>query len=320
MRQAMRDAEVGDAVYAEDPTINRLERTVAKLLGKEAAIFVATGTMANTLGIRLHADPGDEVIAEATCHPVMFEAGGSAVFSSVIFKTVAAPRGILEPALVQPVLHDPVYYRPTQKALLIENTHNRGGGSVYTVDGITNLCKLAHERSLKVHMDGARLWNACIAGKASPAQYARDVDTVSVCFSKGLGAPVGSVLAGSVADIDRAWHYRHMLGGSWRQAGVLAAAALYALANNFKRLSEDHANAARLAQGIRSRLGLDVVNRVETNMVFFNHPEAGRLVAALAERNVLVAEAAPGVIRCVTHLDVDREDIDRALDAMAEAA
>jgi threonine aldolase len=317
MRQAMRDAEVGDAVYAEDPTVNRLERTVARLLGKEAALYVATGTMSNALAIRLAASPGDEVIADANCHPVYYEAGGPSAFSGVVFKTVAAPRGILTTDLVSPLMHDPVYYRPTQKALLIENTHNRGGGAVYAVGTVRALAALAHERGLRLHMDGARLWNACIAAKVSPAEFCREVDTISVCFSKGLGAPVGSVLAGSAQDIERAWHYRHMLGGTWRQAGILAAAALYALSNNFKRLTEDHANAQRLAMALSSRLGLEVVNKVETNMVFFKHPETPRVVAALKEKNVIVSEADPGVLRCVTHLDVDREDIDAAVEILA---
>jgi threonine aldolase len=315
MRQAVAVAEVGDTVYNEDPTVRRLEETVARRLGKEAALYVATGTMANLLGIRLCAEPGDEVVAEATAHPILYEAGGAATFSGVIFKGVRGERGLMTPAQVEAALYAPAYYRPRQRAVLIENTHNRGGGSIYPVETLREIAALAHGRGLRVHLDGARLWNASVATGVPMQELAACADTVSVCFSKGLGAPVGSAIAGRAADIERAWHFRHMLGGSWRQAGLLAAAALYAVEHHVERLAEDHANARKLADGL-SRMGLSILNRVETNMVYFALPEAERRLQILARRNVLMSEIDKDEVRCVTHLDVDAADIETALAAV----
>lgn len=319
MREAMRTAEVGDAVYGEDPTVNRLEQRVARLLGKESALYVASGTMANTLAIRLCVEPGDEVVCEANCHPVFYEAGGSCAFSGVLFKTVTGSRGIMDPDDVEAALYDPVYYRPRQRAVLVENTHNRGGGAVYPLETLERLVKLASGRGLRLHMDGARLWNASVASGMELHRIVEGFDTVSVCFSKGLGAPVGSVLAGSRQDIERAWHYRHMLGGSWRQAGILAAGALYALEHNIEGLAQDHLNAQKLMQGLAD-CGFEIINKVETNMVYFGHEQAGGLVDQLKARGVLMAQIRPGVIRCVTHRDVDQADIDRAVDCAADIA
>lgn len=315
MREAMKVAVVGDAVYAEDPTVLELESTVAELLGKEAALYVASGTMANTLAIRLCGEPGDEVIAEANCHPVFYEAGGSAAFSGVIFKTIPSARGIITAEEVEEAIFAPAYYRPRQTAVLLENTHNRGGGTVYPLTVLQDIHQVARNHGLRVHIDGARLWNASVASGISLAAYASCADTVSVCFSKGLGAPVGSVLAGSKADIERAWHYRHMLGGSWRQAGIIAAGALYALKHNLPRMGEDHENARCLARGLSQR-GFDVLNQVETNMCYFALPDASAELERLAGQGVLMTEIRPGVVRCVTHLDVDRDDVDRALECL----
>ena len=320
MRRAIGQAEVGDAAFAKDPTVNLLEERVARLLEKEAALYVVSGTMANALAIRLCCEAGDEVIAESNCHPVYYEAGGSGAFSGVIFKTVPGERGIIEPEQVAAAIYDYAYYRPVQRAVLIENTHNRGGGTVYPLETIRAIAEVARPRGLRLHMDGARLWNASVATGVSMADYARPFDTVSVCFSKGMGAPVGSVLAGSRKDIERAWHYRHMLGGTWRQAGLLAAGALHALDHHFDRLAEDHENAARLGRGLQERCGLTVVNRVETNMVYFEHPCASALVDSLKGRKILMNEIRPGVVRCVTHLGVDAEDMDRVIETVAENA
>jgi len=313
MRKAMMEAQVGDVVYNEDPTVKRLEREVAGLLGKEAAIFLPSGTMANTIAIRLCAGPGDEVVAESNSHPIFYEAGGAAAFSGVIFKAIPGDRGLLTARQVQEAIYAPAYYRPIQTAVLIENTHNRGGGTVYPVELVRDISEVARNHGLRVHMDGARLWNASVASTVPMAEYARHADTVSVCFSKGLGAPVGSALAGSVEDIERAWHFRHMLGGSWRQAGILAAGALYAIKHNVPRLSQDHENATRLAEGLES-CGLELLNRVETNMVYFALPDADRKLKYLAEHNILMSEVRPDVVRCVTHLDLDAEDVDCGLE------
>ncbi|MBM4352309.1 MAG: aminotransferase class I/II-fold pyridoxal phosphate-dependent enzyme [Deltaproteobacteria bacterium] len=315
MRAAMAAAEVGDTVYNEDPTVLALEARIARLLGKEAALYVPTGTMANILAIRLRAEPGDELVIESEAHPVYYEAGGAGAFSGALFKTVRGDRGILEVDDVARVLYAPVYYRPRQTALLLENTHNRGGGIVYPLERVKALAELARSHGLKVHMDGARLWNASVAARVPVSEYAAPCDTVSVCFSKGLGAPVGSALAGSRADIERAWHYRHMLGGSWRQAGILAAAALYALDHHVERLAKDHANAALLARGLE-QLGLAVTNRVETNMVYFRHPEAEKLATRLEDAGIRTSAVEPDTIRCVTHLDVDGQDVAAALDVL----
>lgn len=315
MRAAMADAEVGDAVYGEDPTINRLEARVAALLGKEAALFVPTGTMANTLAIRLCCEGGDEVLCEAYCHPVYFEAGGSGAFSGAIFKTIPGDRGIVTAQAFEEFLYEPVYYRPRQTAILIENTHNRGGGTVYPMEEVAAIGKLARARGLRMHIDGARLWNASVASGHSMVDYAAHATTVSVCFSKALGAPVGSALVGSRADIERARHYRHMLGGTWRQAGIIAAGALYALDNHIDGLAQDHLHAQRLATGLQE-LGYAVVNRVETNMVYFELPDMDNSLAKLQEEQIRMSPVRPGVVRCVTHLDVDAEGIERTLQAL----
>ncbi len=319
MRAAMADAEVGDAVYGEDPTINKLEARVAALLGKEAALYVPTGTMANTLAIRLCCEGGDEVLCEAYCHPVYFEAGGSGVFSGAIFKTIAGQRGIVTAKAFEEMLYDPAYYRPRQTAILVENTHNRGGGTVYPMEEVAAIGELARGHGLRLHIDGARLWNACIASGHSPADYASHANTVSVCFSKALGAPVGSALVGSREDIERARRYRHMLGGTWRQAGIIGAAALYALDHHLDGLARDHLLAQRLAAGLMEA-GYKVANRVETNMVYFELPEMDQKLARLLELKIRMSPVGPGVVRCVTHLDVDEEDIERTLQVLGELA
>lgn len=317
MRAAMAAADVGDAVYGEDPTINQLEARVATLLGKEAALYVPTGTMANTLAIRLCGEAGDEVLCEAHCHPVYYEAGGSGAFSGTLFKAVPGDRGIVTAAQFEELLYEPIYYRPTQRAILIENTHNRGGGTIYPLTEVAAIGQLARNHGLRVHMDGARLWNASVASQVPVAEYAAHVDTVSVCFSKALGAPVGSALAGSRADIEKARHYRHMLGGTWRQAGILAAGALYALDHHLDGLARDHALATRLATGLQE-CGFDLVNRVETNMVYVALPDMEANLARLQEQRIRMSAVRPGVVRCVTHLDVDEEDIEQTLRTMRE--
>ena len=319
MREAMLSAEVGDAVYGEDPTVNALETRGAALLGKEAAIYVVSGTMANTLAIRLSCTPGDEIVLEEGAHPHHYEGGGPPAFSGVTVRTVPSTHGIMAPQDVEAVLHPGDYYRPCQRAIALENTSNRGGGTVYPEETVCDIAALARSRGLRLHLDGARLWNAHVASGNSMADMAAPFDTVSVCFSKGMGAPVGSLLAGTREDIDRAWHFRHMLGGSWRQAGVLAAGALYAMDHHLTRLAEDHDNATRLAEGLEA-LGLEVTNPVETNMVYFRPLDPDGLVARLEQHGVRMGLPKPGYIRAVTHLVVDRAGIERALEVLAKVA
>jgi len=319
MREAMLSAEVGDTVYGEDPSVLALEERGAALLGKEAALYVVSGTMANALAIRLTCAPGDELILEEGAHPHHYESGGPPAFSGVTVRTVPGAHGIMAPEDVAAVLHPEDYYRARQRGVAVENTSNRGGGTIYPMETIRAIADLARSRDLRLHLDGARLWNAHAASGISMAELAAPFDTVSVCFSKGLGAPVGSLLAGSRKDIDRAWRYRHMLGGTWRQAGILAAGASYALDHHVERLTEDHDNAARLAAGLAA-LGLEVANPVETNMVYFRHPDPDELAERMETRGVRICTAKPGILRAVTHLDVDRADIERALAVIGEVA
>jgi len=319
MREAMLSAEVGDTVYDEDPSVKALEARGGALLGKEAAMYVVSGTMANTLAIRLACTPGDELVLEEGAHPYHYEGGGPPAFSGVTLRTVVGTAGIMAPADVAAALHPGKYYRARQRCVAVENTSNRGGGTVYPEETVRAIADIARAQSLRLHLDGARLWNAHIASGTSMAALAAPFDTVSVCFSKGLGAPVGSLLAGSREDIRRAWHLRHMLGGTWRQAGILAAGASYALDHHVARLAEDHDNAALLAAGLAA-LGLEVTNRVETNMVYFRHADAEGLAERLEYRLVRISPVEPGVLRAVTHLDIDRAGIERALAVIGEVA
>ncbi len=319
MREAMLSAEVGDNVYGEDPTIRTLEARGAQLLGKEAALYVVSGTMANTLAIRLTCTPGDELVLEEGAHPHHYEAGGPPAFSGATVRTVPSTHGIMDPADVLAALHPGDYYRPCQRGIAVENTSNRGGGTVYPMETVLAIADIARANGLRLHLDGARLWNAKVASGLPLADLAAPFDTVSVCFSKGMGAPVGSLLAGSQEDIDRAWHFRHMLGGSWRQAGILAAGALHALDHHIPRLADDHAHATRLAAGLVA-MGLEVTNPVETNMVYFRHPEPEALVGRMQARGVRMGLPKPGFIRAVTHMDVDGAGIERALAVIGEVS
>ena len=318
MRRAMFAATVGDDVFAEDPTINALQEKAARLLGKEAAIFVASGTMANQLSIKAHTQPGDEVIIEAGAHAMNFEGGAGAVLSGVQFFGVPGSRGIIDAAQVEAAIRVDDVHFPVSRLIVIENTHNRGGGSVFPLGKIQQIRELATRRGLRMHMDGARLWNACVATGTSPAAYAAPFDSVSVCLSKGLGCPVGSLVLGSKDFIKRVRRFRKMVGGGWRQAGFLAAAGIYALDHHIDRLQEDHRKALKLAQGLAEIKNV-VINpaEVETNILFFDVSRVERtaqeVAAAAKAKGVLLHPTAKTRIRCVTHLDVSFEDIDHAL-------
>lgn len=319
MRQAMAEAEVGDDVYGEDPTVTRLEGETAELLGKEAALFVPSGTMGNQLALRCHTEPGDEIVLEANAHIYYFEGGAPAAFSGVMCRCLTGQRGVFTAADVAAVLRprDP-HFAPT-RLICLENTHNRGGGSIWPLEQITGLAALAKDRDLRMHLDGARLWNAAATTGIAEREYARWFDSVNVCFSKGLGAPVGSALAGTRPFIERARRFRKQLGGGMRQAGVIAAGALHALRHHRQRLAEDHANARTLAEGLACLPGIELdLATVQTNIVIFRVTAmpASVLVAQLKESGVLMLSTGPDTIRAVTHLNVSAEDIAVALAAV----
>lgn len=320
MRRAMAEAMVGDDVFGEDPTVNELEAQTAVVLGKEAALFVPSGTMANQIAVRTHTEHGDEIVVESSAHIYYYEAGGPAALSGVMCRCVTGRRGIFSGADLEAVLRPPDQHFPPTRLVCIENTHNRGGGSVWRLDQIADVAAVAKRRGLRLHMDGARLWNAAVATGVSERDLAAPFDSVSVCFSKGLGAPVGSALAGSKEFIARARRFRKQFGGGMRQAGIIAAGALYALHNHRSRLAEDHANAKRLAQGLSRLPGVAIdVESVETNIVLFRvtGSSATEFVRKLDALGVRMLATGADTIRAVTNLNVSGEDITVALEIIA---
>jgi threonine aldolase len=321
MRRAMAEAEVGDDVFGDDPTVNRLQEKVASLLGKEAAIYVPSGSMANQTAIRAQTQPGDEIIAHADSHIYHYEAGAPAGLSGCSLRLVSGDRGLFCAADVQAAIRLRDSHFPQSALIVVENTHNRGGGSIWPIDPIAEIREVADESGLRMHLDGARLMNACVATGRSPSEYARYFDTVSICFSKGLGAPVGSAVAGAAETIKRVHRFRKMFGGGMRQAGIVAAGALYALEHNVDRLAEDHANARRLASALTDMPGVAIdPGNVETNIVYFDVDEAlgsaRALCEALNERDVWMLPIGPQRVRAVTHLDVSRDGIEYAISVL----
>ena len=317
MRAAMAAAEVGDDVFGEDPTIRALEERAAALAGKEASLFVPSGTMANLIACKLHTQPGDEVILERTSHLYRYEAAGFAAYAGVSTALLDGERGLLRPEQVDGAIRLADVHQPRSRLLWLEDTHNAGGGSCYPLDRLRAVVAAGRAHGLAVHLDGARVWNACIAqGLALPA-IADHIDSLSFCFSKGLGCPVGSILIGTRAFVTEARRVRKMLGGGMRQAGVLAAAALYALEHHVERLAEDHANAALLADGLDGLAGLRVRHPVETNIVLLD-TSASRLgpmevVGTLIGAGVRCLPLNATTVRFVTHLDVDRAGVEHAV-------
>jgi threonine aldolase len=319
MRRAMAEAEVGDDVWGDDPTVIELEREVAAVLGKPAALYVPSGAMGNQVSLRSHTQPGDEVFVHEFAHIVDAEQGGAAALSGVQARMLPDPLGRLDPAAIEARLRDPLDpHHARQRVVAIENTHGDCGGRVYPLALIDELTAFAHARGFAVHMDGARLWNAAAASGVAPDRIVRDVDSVSVCFSKGLGAPVGSAVAGGEEFVARARRNRKLLGGGMRQAGIVAAGALHALRHHRERLVDDHRNARALAEGLAAtrRLSLDP-ELVETNIVFA-HVAAGEdapaVAAELCAAGVLCAAADARRVRFVTHLDVDANAVSAALE------
>ncbi len=318
MRRAMAEAEVGDEQSWEDPSVNRLCERMCELLGKGAAIFLPSGTMCNIIGFAVHCRPGDEVILHRTAHPVEAEGGGPAVHAGVMLNLLDGPRGMYSAEQLRAALRSPGVKRPRQRLVSIEQTSNGGGGSVWPLAAVQAVAAVAHERGLAVHMDGARLLNAVVASGVPARDYAAPCDSVWLDLSKGLGCPVGAVLAGDRAFIDEAWRCKHLFGGAMRQSGILAAAGLYALEHHVERLAEDHANAKALAAGLADIPGIALdAGGVETNMVFIDVAGTGLTAGQFGERLLALGLRIGGRdgtrMRAVTHLDVTRAQIDEAV-------
>lgn len=321
MRQAMAEAEVGDDVMGEDPTVNELQDRVAKLFKKDAALFVPSGTMANLVSILAQTTPGDAIILAEDAHPYRFEAANVARIGGLLTRTIPTESGILSRELVEPRIvksFDPHLAETTLVA--IENTTNMGGGQIYELDTIAEIADVARLYGMKVHCDGARIFNGVAATGISPATFTKDVDTVSFCFSKGLGAPVGSMVVCDGETFVKAHKMRKMLGGGMRQAGILAAAALYALDHHVDRLKEDHRRAAAFREGLENTPGLRFPLPSPTNIVFLETADAPAMVSALANLDVLVYALGPKRVRAVFHLDLTDDEVDRAIEAFKAAA
>ena len=317
MRRAMVEAEVGDEQRFADPTVNALQERVAELLGHEAALFLPSGTMCNQIGIRLHVRPGDALILHASAHPIVAEGGGPAAHAGAMIVAVEGEGGMFDAEAVRGALSTPGNRYEAPSALVtVEQTTNMGGGRVWPLERMRGVVEAAREAGLRTHLDGARLMNAVVASGVAAAEYASLFDTAWIDFTKGLGAPVGACLAGSADLIEEAWRYKQMMGGALRQAGIVAAAGLYALDHNVERLAEDHDNARALAAGLAELPGVSIdPSKVETNIVIFEVDDARRRFAELAEAGVEVTPVGPTRLRAVTHLDVDRAAIERALEA-----
>ncbi len=326
MRDAMAGARVGDDVYGDDPTVNALEARTAELLGKEAAVFVPTGTMSNQIGVRTHTEPGDLVLIDRSAHIVRGESGAGAALSGVSMKMLPGRDGIFTAADVDAAIEpehpfNPIHLESPPRLLCMENTHNRGGGTVWPLEQVEDVCAAARRHGLATHLDGARLWHATAASGVPEARFAAPFDTVNVCFSKGLGAPVGSALAGSEELVARARRFKQQFGGGFRQAGILAAAALYALEHHRAGLSGDVANARALACGIARIDGLETdLDRVQSNLVRFEVTAmpAGAFAIRCHARGLYLLPQGESGVRAVTHRDVSRPDVDQALEIMED--
>ena len=321
MLQAMITAEVGDDIMGEDPTVNRLERSVADMFGHEAAVFACSGTQSNQMGVRVHCLPGDELLINETGHISNFEGGAAAALSGVTVRTIVAADGLLDVDVLEGKIRVNDQHYSRTRLVCLENTTNLGGGHVYSLDHLQRVSDWATTNGLKRHLDGARLFNAIVAGGYSAADIGKCFDTISICFSKGLGCPMGSILVGSRDDIARARRIRKLFGGALRQSGIVAAAAIYALENNVARLKDDHANASQLATGLASIQGIRIdVERVKSNLVFFEI-EAGlgraiQLAGALKEQGVLIGPMGGQRMRAVTHLDVTTANIAKTVEVI----
>ncbi len=321
MRRVMFEAEVGDDVFGDDPTVNRLQERVADLLGKEAALYAPSGTMVNQIALVCHTSPGDEVYCEAGCHVLNFESGAPAMLAGVLLATIQGVRGVFNAEQVEEKLRPPDHHFPPSRLIWVENTHNRAGGTIFPLEECHRLRRLADERGLGLHLDGARLWNAAAATGIPERELAAPFDSVNVCLSKGLGAPVGSLIAGSVDFINRAHRFRKRFGGGMRQAGIIAAAGLYALDHHRERLIEDHRRPRTLAEAVAELPAFSIdLEAVATNIVIFDSAPGGLTGEEIVERlkadGVLATYFGRTMVRLVTHLDVDDAGIERAIDVL----
>ncbi len=324
MRRAMAEADVGDEQNREDPTVSRLQAMVAELLGKEAALFLPSGTMCNQVAFAVHCRAGDEILLHELAHPLLYEAGGPAALIGAVMRPLPGPRGIFSAEQVRQAVRPRVHYMPRTRALSIEQTANIVGGVCWPLARVREVCSAGHEAGLACHMDGARLMNAVVASATPAREFAAAVDSVWIDLTKGLGAPVGAVLAGSCDFIDQAWVFKQRFGGAMRQAGVIAAAGIYALEHHVERLAEDHERARRLARGLAELPGIAVdADRVETNIVIFDVRGTGLTGEEFKRRcersGVRFSVLGPTLVRAVTHLDVPADGVERALGAVRAA-
>lgn len=322
MRKAMYEAEVGDDVYSEDPTVNKLQDYAAELLGKEATLFVPTGLMGNQICLNVLTSPGDEVICERTAHIFQYESGTPAKLSGIQLSLVEGNKGVITPEQVEPLIRpESAYYMPRSRVIEVENTHNVAGGTIIPLDNIKLLRSIADNYNLSMHLDGARIWNASVETGISVSEYASHFETISCCLSKGLGAPIGSIIAGSKEFITEAFRVRKAIGGGMRQVGVIAAAGLYALENNIDRLNEDHRNARILADSLADIENV-VINKedVHTNILMFKtgNMTIETIIKECKKRNLLVGPGGVGIIRLVTHMDISTEDVHKAIEVLRE--
>ena len=322
MLQAMFNAKVGDDVFKQDPTVIAFEKMVADLFGMEAAMFFPTGTMTNQTAIKLNTNPGDQIICDKWSHIHLYESGGASANSGVNFNLLDGNRGMITAEQVKEAINDPEFYHtPLSKMVGIENTTNKGGGACYEIEELKKIKQVCTDHNLKYHLDGARLWNAMIAKKQHPKQFGELFDTISVCFSKGLGAPIGSVLVADAETIHRALRIRKIFGGNLRQSGYLAAAGIYALQNNINRLEDDHRRAKELGKQLEQCSWVEVVEPVETNIVVFSaqpHIQDNEVVEKLKQKGISISVLAKGKLRIVTHLDYRQVMHEYVLEALGK--
>ncbi len=323
MREAMRNAEVGDDVFGEDPTVNRLQEMIADITGKEAALFVASGTMGNQVCINVHTQPGNEILVERNAHLFNYESGAPSLLSGVQVMPIPGHHGSFTLEQVKEVIRPSNVHHPKTALICMENTHNRAGGTIFPFEEMKRISEFARETGIRIHLDGARLWNASAATGISVHDYCRLADSVSLCFSKGLGAPVGSIVAGNREFIEKARYYRKVYGGGMRQVGILAAAAIYALENHRSRLTEDHRRARKLAETLASIPEIEFdAETVQSNIVIFNVKNSGytgqEVIGLLQKKDIGMITFAGTKIRAVTHLHITDDDIDKTCDVIRD--
>ncbi len=314
MRRVMAEAPVGDDVFGDDPTVNLLQEKMAELTGKEAALFVPSGTMGNQVSINAHTVPGQEVIVEADAHIFYYECGAPGMLSGVQLRPLPGKQGVLTAEQIEAAIRPEDVHQPPTALICLENTHNRAGGTIYPLEEIQKIARLARKRGIRLHLDGARLWNASVATGISLKEYCQYFDSVSLCFSKGLGAPIGSIVVGNKEFIERAHYYRKAYGGGMRQVGIIAAGALYAVEHHFERLAEDHRHAREIANAIAELPGIGLnLQTVQTNIIIFHfdHPviTPQTLVEQLKDRGILIISMGGNKLRIVTHLHITDEDV-----------